>query len=244
MPIDELCHSAADTATHGTYTHNSCGSTTATRGGWGQFVTKHISTCTGKGHVVNVKTSSLRDARWCSQPLGPQFPNCRHATSGNHEIPDHVCFRAVVVSSVSRQTTRGESAHPESVQDCGNGACTCFAHHSAHFEVFAHRAYLCSGCSLRCVAVNLNKVYACHREFLRFRVHHAQTVISLGPSCTFPYAFPLVLLHISSYPQRFRCPSQWLMSPNRWAHLHPRDDQQSAFPEICRLPRALICPTG
>ena len=48
------------------------------------------------------------------------------------------------------------------------------------------------GCSLRSVAVNLNRVYACHREFLRLRVRLAQTVNSLGPSCTFPYAFPLV----------------------------------------------------
>ena len=32
----------------------------------------------------------------------------------------------------------------EKTCDCGNGARTCFAHHSAHFEVFAHRVYLSS----------------------------------------------------------------------------------------------------
>ena len=33
--------------------------------------------------------------------------------------------------------------------------------------------YLCGGCSLRSVAVNLNRVYAYHREFLRLRVRLA-----------------------------------------------------------------------
>ena len=45
-----------------------------------------------------------------------------------------------------------------------------FAHHRAHFEDFAHRIYLCGGRSLRSVAIDLNRLYVCHREFLRISV--------------------------------------------------------------------------
>ena len=49
--------------------------------------------------------------------------------------------------------------------DCGVRARLGFAHRRAHFEVFAHRIDLCDGRSLCSVAVDLNRLYARHREF-------------------------------------------------------------------------------
>ena len=56
--------------------------------------------------------------------------------------------------------------------DGGNSARLGFAHHRT-LEVFAHSIDLCGGRALRGVAVDLNKVYARHREFLHPRVHLA-----------------------------------------------------------------------
>ena len=46
----------------------------------------------------------------------------------------------------------------------------------ARFQVPAHRVDLCGGCSLCGVSTDLDTVDARHREFLRLRVHLAQTV--------------------------------------------------------------------
>ena len=60
-------------------------------------------------------------------------------------------------------------------EPCGRGSSARlgFAHHRTHFDVFAHRIDLCGGRDLRGVAVDLNKVYVRHREFLRLRIHLA-----------------------------------------------------------------------
>ena len=75
--------------------------------------------------------------------------------------------------------------------DCGDRACLGLSRNRAQLQTSAHGVDLCVGCSLRCVTVDLNRVNACHREFLRLRVHLAQTIDSLGPSPAFPYALPL-----------------------------------------------------
>ena len=64
--------------------------------------------------------------------------------------------------------------------------------HSIFAEEPCDRVDLCGGRALRGVPVDLNTVYARHREFLRIRVHLAQTINSLGPASAFPYAFPFV----------------------------------------------------
>ena len=46
-----------------------------------------------------------------------------------------------------------------------------------------------------------------------------------------PMLFPLACCTFSSVTKQMR-------------HLHPRDDQRSAFPVNCRLPKASICKTG
>ena len=67
--------------------------------------------------------------------------------------------------------TLWHSLFAEEPCDCGIKARLGFTNHRTIFAVFAHRIDLCGGRSLRGVAVDLNKLYACHREFLRLRGH-------------------------------------------------------------------------
>ena len=107
------------------------------------------------------------------------------------------------------------------------------------------------------MSVDLNRVNACHREFLRVREHLAQTIDSLGPSPAFPYAFPLtcgtspfpaavsIPKSVAAVPRQMGTPSvsRWLtinfprdLSFARSVDLHERVNPNSAVPTFTALP--------
>ena len=104
--------------------------------------------------------------------------------------PVHIVIHSVTCSTLAAVCGTLLNEKP---CDCGHCASLGFAYHRAHFlKVLAHRVDLCGGRSLCSVSIDLNRVDARHREFLRLRVRLAQTVDSLGPSSAFPDALPLL----------------------------------------------------
>ena len=104
--------------------------------------------------------------------------------------PLHIVIHSLICST--RVATCGTRFSPKNHATVEMAHARVFAHHRAHFEVFAHRIDLCGGRSLRSMAMDLNRLHACHREFFRLRADLAQTINSLGPAFAFPYSFPLV----------------------------------------------------
>ena len=163
--------------------------------------------------------------------------------------PLHIVIHSVTCSTLAAVCGTLLNVKP---CDCGHCASLGFAHHRAHFlKVLAHRVDLCGGRSLCSVSIDLNRVDARHREFLRLRFHLAQTVDSLGPSSAFPHALPLLcctspLPCCSFDPQVGSCCPQtngWLtinfpsnLSFSRSVDLQDRVRPSLAVPSFTALP--------